>query len=467
MKRLATIALLVAIVGGSAFAEAKSGGIARQLSMGGSNAGLGLVVNPFLMHDPSYMLVNPAYQTMYKDYIWMNVGGGTLNGLSTGDNGYGNQFSGVSFAIDREWTFGAILSYDPSFANQVSKLLAGAPSPGFGLPALPAFIADRGAQTIQPIANVWEVMGSYDGKDLDLGFAAMYGSSNNETKNSTSAPAASSSETEASSSVIGFRAGMNMDLGSGSEWGASAALRMDKATDNMSNNPAIAGLGGEYSATGTEIQVQTRLKLKVSNKFSFVPYAMFATISAEPKQDSPVNGGTATTRSEKVTATAIAAGAGGEFKTTDFFLAGGLSFQYAKAKIEQGVPGTTSTGTLTYTAIPVVNLGAEWWFTNWLAGRGGYYRALASTNVKGETSSPGGSGTSETITGLPHSFLAIGGFGPGNYDGIVTLGLGLRFGGFALDATVSEEALRRGFGVIGAQDNINSFGYITTSYNFE
>jgi hypothetical protein len=295
----------------------------------------------------------------------------------------------------------------------------------------------------------------------------MYGSSNNETKSSTSAPAASSSETEASARVIGFRAGMNMDLGSGSEWGASAALRLDKATDKMTNNPAIPDAGGEYSASGTEIQVQTRLKLKVSNKFSFVPYALFATISAEPKQDSPVNGGTATTRSEKVTATALAAGAGGEFKTTDFFLAGGLSFQYAKAKIEQGVPGTTSTGTLTYTAIPVVNLGAEWWFTNWLAGRGGYYRALASTNLKGETSSPGGSGTSETITGLPHSFLAIGGFGPGNYDGIVTLGLGLRFGGFALDATVSEEALRRGFGVIGAQDNINTFGYITTSYNFE
>jgi hypothetical protein len=467
MKRLATIAVLVAIVGGSAFAEAKSGGIARQLSMGGSNAGLEFVVNPFLMHDPSYMLVNPAYQTMYKDYIWMNVGGGTLNGLSTGDNGYGNQFSGVSFAIDREWTVGAILSYDPSMANQVSKLLAGV-TPGFGLPAIPAFINDRGAQTIPNIANVWELMGSYDGKDLDLGFAAMYGSSNSENKSSTSAPAASSSETEASASVLGFRAGMNMDLGSGSEWGASAALRLDKATDNMTNSPVIPGAGGEYSASGTEIQVQTRARLKVSNKFSFVPYALFATISAEPKQDAPVSGGTATTLSEKVTSMALAAGAGGEFKTSDFFLAGGLSFQYAKAKVERSpVAGTSVTGTVTYTAIPVVNLGAEWWFTNWLAGRGGYYRALASTNVKSESSSPAGSGSSETISGLPHSFLVVGGLGQGNYDGLVTLGLGLRFGGFALDATISEEALRRGFGVIGAQDNINTFGYITTSYNFE
>jgi hypothetical protein len=306
-------------------------------------------------------------------------------------------------------------------------------------------------------------MGSYDSKDLDLGLAVMYGSSNNETKNSTPAPAASSSETEASASVIGFRAGMNMDLGSGSEWGASAAFRMDNATDNIKNDPAVTGAGGEYSASGTEIQIETRAKLKVSNKFSFVPYVLYANLSAEPKQDAPVSGGTATTRSEKVTAMALAVGVGGEFKTSDFFLAGGLSFQTANAKLEQSVPGTTVTGELTYTALPVFNLGGEWWFTNWLAGRAGYYRALASTNVKSE--SPAGS--SETITGLPHSFLSIGGFGTGNYDGIVTLGLGVRFGGFALDATVSEEALRRGFGVVGAQDNINSFGYLTASYNFE
>jgi hypothetical protein len=238
---------------------------------------------------------------------------------------------------------------------------------------------------------------------------------------------------------------------------------MDKATDNITNNPAVTGAGGEYSASGTEIQIQTRAKLKVSNKFSFVPYALFATISAEPKQDAPVSGGTATTRSEKITAMALGVGAGGEFRTNDFFLAGGVSFQTANAKLEQTVATVSSSGEFTYTALPVINLGAEWWFTNWLAGRGGYYRALASTTTKGESPA----GTSETITGLPHSFLAIGGFGPANYDGLVTLGLGLKFGGFALDATVSEEALRRGLGLVGGSDNINTFGYITTSYNFE
>ena len=64
------------------------------------------------------------------------------------------------------------------------------------------------------------------------------------------------------------------------------------------------------------------------------------------------------------------------------------------------------------------------------------------------------------------SWLLIGGLNPGNYDGLVTLGVGLKFGNFALDATVSEEALRRGIGLIGASDAINTFGYMTASYNF-
>jgi hypothetical protein len=52
-------------------------------------------------------------------------------------------------------------------------------------------------------------------------------------------------------------------------------------------------------------------------------------------------------------------------------------------------------------------------------------------------------------------------------NSLITLGLGLKFGGFALDATVSEDALRRGLGLIGAQDNINTFGYVTLSYGFQ
>lgn len=463
MKRLATIAVVIAIVGSNVFAQAKNGGIARHVAMGGSNVGTNLVLNPFIMEDPAFIFVNPAYQAMYKDYAWMNIAGGALNNLAatpgTPDNGYGHQNAGIAFAVNNEWTLGMVLSYDPSAAGQVASLLSGVTVPGVG--TIPGFIPGTrpgGAQTIPGIANVWELVGAYDAGEADFGFGFMYGSSNNETKTSA---AGNSTESEASSSLMGFRAGVNYDLGSGNSFDASAALRLDKATDDRKSN---TGTGGEYSASGTEILVNARAKFKVSNKFNFVPYVSFNNLSAEPKEDAFATGTTAIGFSEKVSAMAIAAGVGGEFKTSTFYLAGGVSMQYGKAKLEVSpTGGTTTTNEVKYTALPVFNVGGEWWFVDWLAGRAGYYRALAS--VKNSTEN--GTNTSETTTTLAHSFLAIGALGPGNYDGLVTLGLGLRFGGFALDGTVSEEALRRGLGLIGSQDNINTFGYLTASYNFE
>ena len=97
--------------------------------------------------------------------------------------------------------------------------------------------------------------------------------------------------------------------------------------------------------------------------------------------------------------------------------------------------------------------------------------SFSSTGTKNEPPSGGGF-TTETNVFAGTSFLG----GPTAFpwtissyssDGLVTLGIGLKFKGFALDGTVSEEALRRGLGLIGAADNINTFGYVTISYCFE
>lgn len=459
LRRLATIAIVVVVGGSSLFAaDGKNGGIARQIAMGGSQAGSGLVLNPFIMDDPALMLLNPAYQAMYKDYAWMNVGGGTLAGLSSSDNGYGQQNVGIGFSVGREWSFGAILSYDPSAANLVSGLIG---TPGF-------VQRTGGEQTIPPIANVWEVLAAFDMGTVDLGFAFTYGSSNRETKASTPAP--SSVETEASASMLGFRLGANIDLGGGSSFDLSGAVRLDNATDNVTVSPTPGGpTDGEYSASGTEIQVQLRGRFKVSNRVNFVPYGLFATLSAEPKEDKVPTTLTANPGSLKASALAYAVGVGGEYRTPSFYLAGGLSFQSARLKTETSPGGgaPTQTDKTTYTALPVFNIGGEWWFTDWLAGRGGYTRALATLKEETENGGFVSGANGEEKTTIPHSFLFVGGINPGTHDGLVTLGLGFRFGGFALDATVSEEALRRGLGLIGASDNINTFGYITTSYNFE
>jgi hypothetical protein len=458
MKKIAIVALMVVAIASSMLGQAKNGGIAREVAMGGSNVGTNLVMNPFIMDDPSLMLMNPAYQAMYTNYGWMNVAGGQVNGLTGGSNGYGHQNAGVAFGLNSEWSVGAVLSYDPSAVNMVNQLIKGV---GFGS------IAQRQPQTIPNVANVWEVVVANHMSSMDWGFGVMMGTSNNDSKSSsTQGNATSTSSSEASSSMWGFRAGVNAPFGSGNSLDASAVLRLDKATDKIANT---AGSQGDYSASGTEIEIHARGKFNVSSKFNFVPYGTFINVSAEPKEDAkPIGAAGATPLSLKYTATAYAFGLGGEYHTSTFYLAGGFSWQSGQMKIEGANTAQNSTGsqTMKYTGLPVVNIGGEWWFTEWLAGRCGYYRSNGTVNIKSENAGTGFSGTSESNLYFPNSLIGIGTMPTGNDDGLVTLGFGMRFGGFGMDATFSEEALRRGLGLVGASDNINTFGYVTASYNF-
>ncbi|MBI3765900.1 MAG: hypothetical protein HY277_05290 [Ignavibacteriales bacterium] len=466
MKQFAIVAVLVVAMGSIALSQAKPGGIARQVAMGGSQAGTGLVLNPFIMDDPAVMLVNPAYQAMYKDYGWSNVAGGGLTGLSTaggpiGNDGYGHQSAGIAFGLNSDWNLGAILSYDPSAVNFVNTLISN--SSGLFPASIVRSTNGRFPQGIPPVANVWEVVISNHMSSADWGFGVMYGWSNTDTKATAAGPPASSGSSEASSNVWGFRAGVNVPFGSGNSFDASASLRLDKANDKKSTSPIVAANTGDFSASGTEFQVNARAKFNVSSKFNFIPYGTLVTVSAEPKEDVPPSGLTATTVSEKASVLAYAVGAGGEYKTSTFYFAGGVSWQSARIKAESTAPPTpTATTTATYTALPVFNLGGEWWFTDWLAGRAGYYRSIGNFNLKTESAS----GTFEGNLTVPNSAIAIGAISPTNLDGMVTLGVGFKFGGAAIDATVSEEALRRGLGLIGASDNINTFGYMTASYYF-
>lgn len=262
----------------------------------------------------------------------------------------------------------------------------------------------------------------------------------------------------------------------------SAVLRLDKATDNEDGSPAATFANGDYSVSGTEMQLMLRGKFHASSKFNFVPYAEFLSLSAEPKEDTKPNGFANTvTTSDKFSATQYALGVGGEYRNQGFYIAGGLSWLSAQAKLEHGdsqTPANAFTQTYTYSALPVINLGAEWSFLDWLTGRIGYFRY--NGNVNSKTEAPAGT-TERNNTNGQFVFLGGGGFflpgvtsnlvtgnlNGGTWDGIVTLGVGLKWGGWAMDATVSDEALRRGLGLIGGgSDNINTFGYVTASYNF-
>jgi len=455
-RRAIAICAALVIVATSALADAKPGGIARQLAMGGSNVRSGLAVNPFIFRDPAFMLLNPAYQGYYKDYVWLNVAGGSLSGFGSADR-YGAQNAGVNFSLARRFTIGTVLSYDPSLTNTVVSQLA----------SFVNQVQPGRAQTGLAPVEVLELTGTVDVGPADVGIGLMYGRSKNDQE--TSGPSLAGSKAEHSASVLGIRAGLLWNLGRGSAVDASAAVRFDNVSDNLTgtNTAGSPTNNGEYSASATELEVIARATLKMSRTTSFVPYAAYGMVSGEPKQDAPPTGGTAFTGSQEISASVLAVGAGLEYETDEFYFAGGLSWQTAsfETKVTPPPPATgTTTTTQSVTGLPVINMGAEWWFLEWLAGRFGYYRAFATTTNKNEPPTGG-------VTTEQNRFAGISIVNIGNYTGtdnsLITLGVGLQFGGFALDAMVSEDALRRGVGLVGPSDNLNTFGYITASYAFE
>jgi hypothetical protein len=451
MQRVLVVVLIVALAATGAFAQAKSGGIARQLAMGGAQVGSNIVVNPYIFTDPVWLLVNPAYQADYGNYVWFNAGGGTIKGDSR--DVLGNQFGGAHFAIAKEFTLGAILSYDPTVTNTLWTPLS-------------SFV---GASLSRPPIETFEVLAAFDMGNLKIGAGIMYGWNSAKTTNSPPAPA-NSSESEVSASAFGIRGGLLFDLGSGSAVDASFGLHMDKVGAKNTVGGTGNGTGtAEATNSATEIQVTARVGLKISKAFTFVPYGAFRTYSYEPKIDAVLTGQTKPTNSLKSSFTGISAGAGGEYKLKQFYLAGGVGFITRSTKTETN-PGTTNAKTSTTTessmALPVFNLGAEYWVLDWMAVRAGYFRAMGSETTKNE---PGSGGSFETSSSGGTSAVVIGdyGFVPDNDNSLITLGMGLKFGAFALDAMVSENALRRGLGLIGSSDNINTFGYLNLSYSFE
>ncbi|MFI5251710.1 MAG: hypothetical protein ACHQQQ_04675 [Bacteroidota bacterium] len=467
MKTLVLSLMFILLISSIGFSQAKPGGIARQIALGGSMEGTSLVMNPFIIDDPTWMYINPAYQAKYKDYGLANIAGA---------DGYGYQNSALSIGLNDTWNAGLILSYDPSYVSKISPLIANIQRRGFGM-----------AQYVPPIADAMEAVVSTRCNQITWGFGLMYGWSGNDGSGTLShnGAAVHDSTNEVSGRVFGLRAGMQYDMGNNSILDFAAAIRLDKAHDKYTNVPPdtaifnpVAGYTGEYNATATELQFNARWINKVNNKFTFTPYGELALWSSQPTEDTPPSvepGATltpATLNSYKLSYLHYALGIGGEYRTQSILLVGGVSYQYTNYKTELTTTTTTlSTASTIETPVkqfPVLNIGGEWAITDWLAGRMGYYRSIMTSSYKysyNKASIPPGTtddyvGEQNSITA--GSYVGIGGYGA---DQLVTMGVGLKFGGLAVDATVSESALRSALGLIG-NSSLPTFGYMTASYYF-
>ena len=468
MKRAIVTGFLVIALAGSAFSQAKPGGVARMVSMGGALYGTNTVLNPYVYKDPAWILVNPAYQSMYRDYVWLNVAGGGVTGANGAENTASSQFGGLNVGMGKTFTLGVLLNYDPSYANAIGG--TGGMLTNFVNIARPGrvnpVIVAQPAGAPPPVASL-EALATFQLDEMHLGLGVQYGWTSKDAEGTT---ATTSTTGEIGTSVIGVRAGMVWDIGSGNSFDANAAFRLANASDSYTVSGTAPATGtSEYTASSTDISVNLRGRFRLSNRVGIVPVGAFRTISSEPKEESILSNQTASTYSLTRSNLLILAGVGAEYTTRVFYLAGGLAFATTSMKDEETNRNGANTGSITTTtgstSFPIINIGGEWHFTDWMDGRLGYYRSLGSDSRKVEVSQ-----NQSTVEGTlfnPSSIVGISGYGPVPDNSLVTLGVGIHFDGFALDATVSEEALRRGLGLLGSGDSINTFGYITLSYSFE
>lgn len=376
---------------------------------GGFSRVKALGMNQFVI-DPDNIKYNPAFISKYNNFLWGDIGDNA--GPSFGDNS-AEQFMGVNFQIFKGLDVGLILSRTDSRSLYpgISQI-----DPGFLLSTI--------GVTSLAMENNLEIMGAMDFDKLTLGLGIAYVSASNESKPATG------SSTKESVSQIGINAGLIFDIASNMNLDASLTLIMPSYTLEPPT-------GTKTEASQTMLGVNARSFIGMTSKMTFVPVVEFATMSGTYKT---------TTEVDLPSYTELGVGFGIQYKVGDFMFIGGPSFQMSSVTIA-AVPNSSPELTDTYTYFPNWNLGAEWYATDWLIARMGYYSMTGSfSNESAATSTT----KDEFISTV-------------NSQGKVTLGLGLRFGGFGLDATVNSDVVRQGLGNIGGGP---TFAHISASYAF-
>ncbi len=161
--------LLIVLISSLSFAQDevkcyRYGGFARLHAMGD---------NPYIV-DPDNMKTNPAYSSMYSNFLWGDIGSSTSGEYGYGDpeDGYG-QFVGFNFGVTKELTLGLLLT-----RNDFSTYF-----PSIGL-LDPYDIVDElndfAGTDIIPMDNNLELLGSYDIGNFVLGLGIAYASTSSE-----------------------------------------------------------------------------------------------------------------------------------------------------------------------------------------------------------------------------------------------------------------------------------------------
>ncbi len=383
----------------------RTGGYARVVSMGN---------NPYLV-DPEGIKLNPAWASVYHDFLWGDLGS---NSGPTFGNSSAGQFAGLNVSITDQVVVGALLT-----RNDFNSFSIGTLDPGNLVNQLNN--TNINPQAV-PLNNNLELLAAFKLGMLTLGAGVAYAATSSENT------PAGGQTTTASASQFGVNVGVLVNFTKRMMLDAGVSFMMPSASFEPPQ-------GNSTELSQTIIGVAARFFLPLSQKIRFVPTALFVTASGT--RDA---GGTST---DLPSATVIGAGFGIEYSTGDFLLVGGPAFSSASST-NSAVPNVSPEFSTSALVFPIWNLGAEWMALDWLVARLGY--TAATGNATFET--PAAVTTINERSNTIYSPLGA------------TVGIGLRFGDFSFDATVNTDVLRQGLNNIGGGGP--TFAYISSSYAF-
>lgn len=390
----------------------KTGGFARIKAMGES---------PFL-NDPTDLMQNPAWGNIYNNILFGDLGQTIANNFGSGGVG---QYLSVNFNLTNNFTLGATLS-----KKDFQSALSIATLDPFGI--VNETNNALGTSALVNMDNNWTIMSSYNFSGHILGFGFSYASTSAETK------PANGGGIKADANQLGLNLGYLGKLSPNLKLDLSAVLLFPGTTFE---NPQSS----ETKFSQSVLSIRGRGFFRVNSNFTIVPFARLLKTSGS----ADLGDATGVTTTDLLSVLGINFGAGVQYKTDNFLFTGGPSFGITE-ETTPAVSGVAPELSRATTSFPIWNFGAEWLMLDWLIGRIGY---KARTNTV----------SNETVASATNSNESIfTSFDPAN--GGITLGLGFRFSGFSLDATINEDIIRQGLNNLGGGGA--TFVYVSAGYEF-
>ena len=365
--------------------------------------------NPFLV-DPISQFANPAWMDNYSNMVGAIIDHGGV--------------MGVNLRMNKSMTIGAVLGthWSPITEGGLYEFA----HPGSSTPSYPELHY-----------NTMQLQGSVKSGGVTYGFGLVFSHYSNSSENSAVTP---TSKGDSSGSDLGFLAGMIIDMGRKAKLDIGATVMFPGYGVEIENNNAKTTASYHHMI----MTLDGRLLYTASDAWTLVPFLKARFVNGSYKFTSP----NVDLTEEQPTNLSLDLGFGVNVTAGRFLLVGGPSIGYYSASIPelQDANGRVTNQAWTHGQIilPRWNLGAEWYATDWLIARMGYC-SMSSW----ETWSYDKSKRTQTVF---NDYMDAG----------LRFGIGMRFGGFGIDAVVSDVALRDGLKNIG--NGTATFGFMSASY---